>query len=237
MHIARNPANELVWQRAVHDVLRRRYVRSRRQYLVSCPSPMVSFADTEVDGQGGSAILTELQHMLGKVVLQHRNLFKHFVLRSAHALGWPVHQTPAGHARVGCRVSKGKSKRTLLDYLIDSLPLPDHVRTSYLCPLLGEAWWGVRSTARLPRCKSYGSFAVCVPRPKKTLRDIFRFPCTLLHFSTGIRIVAEWRAGGDFISLRTTHIWTFVFFLRQQRNKSHHPSEVIHIGGLGDVFV
>ena len=106
-----------------------------------------------------------------------------------------------------------------------------------LADLLGEAWWGVSSAEGLPAARTLGCYTATVPSPKRLLRTIFCFPCTRLRLSTGATIYGEWRRGGAFLSLRTSDVWDFVHFLRYQRRKENLRSEVMEIGGLGDVLV
>jgi len=229
--------DEALWFRAVYCLLRSRYAPSRRKHLVSFLPSSPCFADRKLDGKGGSAILTELQGSFGKEVLLRRDFFKQLVLISARELGYPLYRLPSGSVSVGFRPSSRACSSLLLDRVLSQLPLPSEARAGTLADLLGEAWWGVSSAEGLPAARTLGCYTATVPSPKRLLRTIFCFPCTRLRLSNGATIHGEWRRGGAFLSLRTSDVWDFVHFLRYQRRKENLRSEVMEIGGLGDVLV
>ena len=112
---ARGMDEHIFWLQAVHSLLRCQYERSQRKHVVAFLGPGVAFADSALDGQGGSALLTELHYHLGKEVLIRRDFFKRLVLISARSLGWPLQCTPTGSVSLGFRPRprpRNKPRRT-----------------------------------------------------------------------------------------------------------------------------
>lgn len=220
-----------LWFRAVYAAIRQLYVASKRTHLVSFLPSTPCFADAMLDGQGGSALLTELLRFFGKDVLLRRDFFKRMVLLSARELGFPVQRMPSGGVMLGVR-AMARRPRHAHAVILRRLPLPGEVRCGTLAQFLGESWWAVRSQSML-RAAELPCYSANLPPPKKLLRAIFPFPCTEVRLSVGRGFVCEWHDA--FLLVRTAEIWDFVQFLRWSRRKQR--AEIIKIGGLGDVMV
>ena len=224
------------WYSHVASLLRKRYARSRQARLISFLPSSKCFADAQVDGDGGSALLTELQRVVGAEVFIQRDVFKTLLLQCAQELGWPLQKLPSGAAMIGLRPARLRDVQCgLLLRAVAQLPLPPELRDRHLLPFLGETWWAVRSSGcESARHDGRHSYSASVPRPRKLLRAMLPFDCNALSFSFGHDSVVEWR-GRSAISVHTADIWRFVHFVRYQRRG--YRSELMVIGGLGDVLV
>ena len=219
--------------------LARRFTRARRPQVVAFLPFSLSFANGWCDGQGGSALLTELQHTFGKEVLLNRNLFKEYVLHTARILGWPLSSLPSGSVTVGVRPRYIEPvEATSLKALIQNLPLPAGV-TQVLVDYLGEPWWSCKVCLEAPRALSPSAYTLkpITQCPRRILKLIFPFKCTIVNFSNGESLYAEWSMLEDILFFQATQIWGLVNLLRCVRRSLNYSAQVIHIGGLGDVFV
>lgn len=227
----------IFWLRAVHSLLRCRYERSRCKHVVSFLGSSAAFADSALDGQGGSALLTELHYHLGKEVLIRRDFFKRLVLISARSLGWPLQSMPSGSVSLGFRPRPRVQSDSLLRHLLKRMAFPSDVAERVMLPLLGDAWWARRSASALPNSPRMQSYALLSRPSSPVLRATFCFQCTELRFAWGLIVVGEWQKRSSRLSLRTTDIWRFILFLRHERMRSRAGARIIQVGGLGDVLV
>ena len=224
----------------VHRALAASYTRSNRCYLMffNCRAPVK--ADSTLDGQGGSALLTELERHFGACVCLRREEYKELVVRSAVALGWPLHPLPSGALGIGLRPRTARAPPwgRALERTVAALPLPGDVRTRILEPLLGDPWWGCERCAQLPATsQSVRAYSLLLTRAHARLcAQIFPFQCTTVRFSGAPSVSGEW-AASTALSLRTADIWTFILLLRRERTRLRRAADVLHVGGLGDVFI
>jgi hypothetical protein len=227
----------IFWLQAVHALLRCQYERSRRKHVVSFLETGVAFPDSQLDGHGGSVLLTELHYHLGKEVIIRRNFFKRLVLISARSLGWPLQSTPSGSVTLGFRPRQRAMSDAHLKRILTQLSLPTTVLDRVLLPFLGDAWWGRRSASALPDASHLASYALLPRSSHALLRSIFCFRCTEISFSSGSHVVGEWQGRNARLSLRASDIWRFIVFLRHERQRTRECCRIIEVGGLGDVLV
>lgn len=216
------------------------YTRSRRCHLLIFNSGAPVKADSSLDGRGGSAVLAELERHFGASVYCRREEFKMFLVRSVVALGWPLHPLPSGALGIGLRPKTARAPAWArpLERTLRALPLPPEVFGRVLAPLLGDAWWGCERRAQLPEPdRTVRAYSLVLSRAHARLcAPIFPFPCTTVRFSGAPSVCGEW-AAPHALSLRSADVWTLILLLRLERKRLRRAADVVHVGGLGDVFI
>ncbi len=216
------------------------YTRSRRCHLLffNCRAPVK--ADSSLDGRGGSALLTELERHFGASVCCRREEYKAFLVRSAAWLGWPLHPLPSGALGIGLRPKTARAPAwgRLLAKTVRALPVPGEVLSRVLEPLLGDAWWGCERCAELPEPDRHvRAYSLVLTRAHARLcMPLFPFQCTTVRFSGAPSVCGEW-ATPHALSLRTADVWTLILLLRLERTRLRRVADILHVGGLGDVFI
>jgi len=231
---------EAQWFCAVHSLLEKIFVRSRRAHHMHFHDGLTWDRDASLDNdEGGSALLTEIQGHLGTEVILRKSFFKRLVLLCAHGLRWPLRRLSSSIFAIGFKPRLRARQNLAFEVLISRLPLPSELIQLHLLPLLGESWWGVHSASVCSSDTDEQQFAIkLLPRPRNIFKRIFPFHLTYVFFSVDHPAFLEWR-GEDRSSLtiRTRDIWNVVHLIRHVRRKEKCRSEIVRVDGLGDVLL
>ena len=216
------------------------YSGSKRRHLIIFDNCIRSTATCLRDGQGGSALLTELEYHLGRCVREHPEVFKKLVVRSMDILKWPLQKYPSGAVAIGLKPSPARFELdTLLHCTISKLPIDNQVRKDILNIYLGDVWWGCCACVLENKCsllweKGLRRYTIIIKKENlKYWHQLIPFKCTHFFFSCGNdhESFIEWISSG-IVSITTKIIWTFVKFLRIIRSRTKKATYVLNIGGF-----
>ena len=217
------------------------YRKARRKHPVFLHSPTMAAASRALDGGGGSALLTELCRHLGSSVVINREFFKRLVLVAIDSLGWPITRLPCGTAAVSIRpLGRAPAHAGLLRRTVRRLRLPLGLIEGPLAEFMGEAWWGCHAAKGSCVDSNQCAFAVTASSLQvcRQLRRHLFSPRMVFFFSSGAVVLIESsRTRRNVLWLRTDAIWDFISLVRFLRRTDKHGTEVLHVGGLGDVLV
>jgi hypothetical protein len=208
------------------------------------------------DGAAGSALLTEMRMRLGLDVALQKEHLKVLLVCALCVAKFPLQAIGSTSRFTFLNLNSIGSSAHLFAKLrmsgerpsVDALLCLTWGRSNFPVEIIarvqefaGGMWWGRDMALGLP-CPSEGIFAFSADIPrrlKKHLKTLVCFPCTRFHFSTGIELWAEWAASGDQLWMRGKTLVPLISLIRCERRglARQGPAYVIHVRGLGDVFV
>lgn len=248
---ARSPRDERIlawlcrWLTSTYEV-------GRRGYSLSLPEPtarIVRAASAESDGEGGSALLTEVRHWLGPAgedVMRRREVFKELLLLAIRRtkLPWFEPRRSNDRAWLLVRLKPRKVEPSALRLLKRTLQgrLPDELAQRVLDY---SSWYAHGKLHALPTARRGQENAsidcgVEPPAMQRLLRRALNYPAYTrckLTFAHASPVAVEWCRAGRKIWLVAEDLWPLVELLRYLRDLRGGQAEFLHLHGYGDVLV
>jgi len=194
----------------------------------------------ELDGKGGSALLTELfLRVLGSKLSLRRELCKRVLIAAAWSLHMPVFIMPSGAVSL-CMSPTGEEPKvtSILLRLTNSLALPQEV-LDLVRSFAGDLWTGMRNGCKKNLCQFTSSYALETTDPKvrKLLRTVVPFDNATMSFSNVTTLEAEWDASNKLLWLMGASIWPLIVLLRYHQRRKGVAALTVTIRGFGVVLI
>ena len=224
----------------VRAFLSHAYKSSKKAQTVILSNEVWRSISVELDGKGGSALLTELfLRVLGSKLSMRRELCKRILIAAAWSLHMPVFVTPSGAVSL-CMSPSGEEPMVtfLLLKITKALPIPEEVRNLVLS-FAGNVWSGQQTCCKKNLYQFTCSYALEVADPKirKLLRAVVPFSSCILSFSNMPTLEAEWDESNRLLWLMGASIWPLIQLLRYYQRKKNASALTVTIRGFGDVLI
>ena len=216
------------------------YKISRRAQTVILAHDAWRDNSEELDGRGGSAILTELfLRVLGRKLSIKRELCKRVLIAAAWSLHMPVFITPSGAVSLRMSPSGNEPKiATALLKMVKALPFPDEVH-DLIVAFAGDLWVGQQKTRQRNLFQFTASYALEAydPKARKLIKAVVPFDNSTLYFCNSYPVKTEWDGPSKLLWLMCTSIWPFITLLRCYQRRKGAPSGSVTIRGFGVVLI
>lgn len=216
------------------------YKISRRAQTVILSSDAWRDNSEELDGKGGSAILTELfLRVLGRKLCLQRELCKRILIAAAWSLHMPVFILHSGAVSLRMSPSGDEPKiATALLKIVKALPLPDEVH-KLIAAFAGDLWVGQQKTRQRNLFQYTSSYALEAndPKVRKLIKAVVPFDNCTLSFSNLPSMQTEWDGPSKLLWLMSTSVWPFITLLRCYQRRKGAPSGSVTIRGFGVVLI